>query len=190
MHGAVMIPEKRLFHVRKAVKHFLLPRRGGTVLGGAALASPRAECARADAPERSPRYGPPHLRRSRRWEKKALAQRAGSPDGQRNNRASEWPPRKDRSCLVYPSPRRPHGRRRLGTGLRRTARRRLAGRARREGPPDLRRGQGDRRGRLRLRAADGPIYLVMRLYWPKDTPPSILPPGSGTWQPPAVKRAS
>jgi hypothetical protein len=27
---------------------------------------------------------------------------------------------------------------------------------------------------------------VMRLYWPKETPPSILPPGSGTWQPPAV----
>src|SRR5262249_48308653 len=26
-----------------------------------------------------------------------------------------------------------------------------------------------------LPAPDGPIYLVMRLYWPKDTPPSILP---------------
>jgi len=36
-------------------------------------------------------------------------------------------------------------------------------------------------------AADGPIYLVMRLHWPKDTPPSILPPGEGTWQPPGVK---
>lgn len=41
-----------------------------------------------------------------------------------------------------------------------------------------------------LPAPDGPIYLVLRLYWPKDTPPSILPPGAGTWQPPAVKRVS
>jgi hypothetical protein len=40
-----------------------------------------------------------------------------------------------------------------------------------------------------LPAPDGPIYLVMRLYWPKETPPSILPPGSGTWQPPAVQVA-
>jgi hypothetical protein len=37
-----------------------------------------------------------------------------------------------------------------------------------------------------LPAPDGPIYLVMRLYWPKVEPPSILPPGEGTWQPPAV----
>ncbi len=37
-----------------------------------------------------------------------------------------------------------------------------------------------------LPAPNGPIYLVMRLYWPKETPPSILPPGDGTWQPPAV----
>jgi hypothetical protein len=37
-----------------------------------------------------------------------------------------------------------------------------------------------------LPAPDGPIYLVIRLYWPKETPPSILPPGEGTWQPPAV----
>lgn len=36
-----------------------------------------------------------------------------------------------------------------------------------------------------LPAPDGPIYLVMRLYWPKGTPPSILPVGEGTWQPPA-----
>ena len=34
-----------------------------------------------------------------------------------------------------------------------------------------------------LPAPDGPIYLVMRLYWPKETPPSILPPGAGTWEP-------
>jgi hypothetical protein len=37
-----------------------------------------------------------------------------------------------------------------------------------------------------LPAPDGPIYLTMRLYSPKETPPSILPPGNGTWQPPAV----
>ena len=37
-----------------------------------------------------------------------------------------------------------------------------------------------------LPAPDGPVYLVMRLYWPKDTPPSILPPGQGTWKPPAI----
>jgi hypothetical protein len=37
-----------------------------------------------------------------------------------------------------------------------------------------------------LPAPDGPIYLVMSLYWPKTEPPSILPPGEGTWQPPGV----
>ena len=37
-----------------------------------------------------------------------------------------------------------------------------------------------------LPAPDGPIYMVMRLYWPKDTPPSILPPGEGTWKSPAI----
>lgn len=41
-----------------------------------------------------------------------------------------------------------------------------------------------------LPAPDGPIYLVMRLYWPKETPPSILPPGKGTWKPPGVQRVS
>jgi hypothetical protein len=30
------------------------------------------------------------------------------------------------------------------------------------------------------------FILMMRLYWPKETPPSILPPGKGTWKPPAV----
>jgi hypothetical protein len=39
-----------------------------------------------------------------------------------------------------------------------------------------------------LPAPDGPIYMVMRLYWPKETPPSILPPGQGTWKPPGIKR--
>jgi hypothetical protein len=29
-----------------------------------------------------------------------------------------------------------------------------------------------------LSAPDGPIYRVMRLYWPKTEPPSILPPSS------------
>ncbi|MBS0189811.1 MAG: DUF1254 domain-containing protein [Planctomycetes bacterium] len=37
-----------------------------------------------------------------------------------------------------------------------------------------------------LPAPDGPIYLVMRLYWPKEKAPSILPPGEGSWKPPAV----
>ncbi|MGE5306016.1 MAG: DUF1254 domain-containing protein, partial [Alphaproteobacteria bacterium] len=37
-----------------------------------------------------------------------------------------------------------------------------------------------------LPAPDGPIYLVMRLYWPKTEPPSILPPSEGTWQPPGI----
>lgn len=41
-----------------------------------------------------------------------------------------------------------------------------------------------------LPAPDGPIYLVMRLYWPKTEPPSILPAGEGTWQPPGIKRVS
>jgi len=41
-----------------------------------------------------------------------------------------------------------------------------------------------------LPAPDGPIYLVMRLYCPKTQPPSILPVGEGTWQPPGVKRVS
>jgi hypothetical protein len=41
-----------------------------------------------------------------------------------------------------------------------------------------------------LPAPNGPIYLVMRLYWPKTTPPSILPVGEGTWQPPGITRTS
>ncbi len=41
-----------------------------------------------------------------------------------------------------------------------------------------------------LPAPSGPIYLVMRLYWPKTEAPSILPPGEGTWQPPGIKRVS
>jgi hypothetical protein len=37
-----------------------------------------------------------------------------------------------------------------------------------------------------LPAPNGPVYVVMRLYWPKTEPPSILPPGEGTWKPPAI----
>jgi hypothetical protein len=37
-----------------------------------------------------------------------------------------------------------------------------------------------------LPAPDGPIFMAMRLYWPKTEPPSILPPGKGTWRPPKV----
>ena len=40
-----------------------------------------------------------------------------------------------------------------------------------------------------LSAPDGPIYLVMRLYWPKTEPPSILPAGQGTWTPPPIVQA-
>jgi len=39
-----------------------------------------------------------------------------------------------------------------------------------------------------LPAPNGPVYLVMRLYWPKPEPPSILPPGEGTWQVPGLQR--
>ena len=39
-----------------------------------------------------------------------------------------------------------------------------------------------------LPAPNGPIYLVMRLYWPKTRPPSILPLDAPTWKPPGVKR--
>jgi hypothetical protein len=41
-----------------------------------------------------------------------------------------------------------------------------------------------------LPAPDDKIYLVLRLYWPKPTPPSILPAGEGTWRPPGVKQVS
>ena len=41
-----------------------------------------------------------------------------------------------------------------------------------------------------LPAPNDTIYLVLRLYWPKEKPPSILPAGSGTWQPLAVAQSS
>ena len=37
-----------------------------------------------------------------------------------------------------------------------------------------------------LPAPNDTIYLVMRLYWPKTEAPSVLPPGSGSWQPPGI----
>jgi hypothetical protein len=40
-----------------------------------------------------------------------------------------------------------------------------------------------------LPAPNDLVYLVMRLYWPKTEPPSILPPGEGTWKPPAIAMA-
>jgi hypothetical protein len=41
-----------------------------------------------------------------------------------------------------------------------------------------------------LPAPNDTIYLVMRLYWPKTEPPSILPPGEGTWKPPGIVKAN
>jgi hypothetical protein len=41
-----------------------------------------------------------------------------------------------------------------------------------------------------LPAPNGPIYLVMRLYWPRKSPPPsilpIMPPGLATWDPPGI----
>lgn len=37
-----------------------------------------------------------------------------------------------------------------------------------------------------LPAPDGTFGIAMRLYWPRTDPPSILPPGKGTWRPPAI----
>jgi len=39
-----------------------------------------------------------------------------------------------------------------------------------------------------LPAPNDLIYLVMRLYWPKTEEPSVLPPGSGSWKPPALQQ--
>ena len=41
-----------------------------------------------------------------------------------------------------------------------------------------------------LPAPNGPLYLVMRLYWPKPDAPSILPPGEGTWNPPGLAKVN
>jgi hypothetical protein len=40
-----------------------------------------------------------------------------------------------------------------------------------------------------LPAPNDLVYLVMRLYWPKETSPSILPAGEGTWKPPGIVKA-
>jgi hypothetical protein len=32
--------------------------------------------------------------------------------------------------------------------------------------------------------------MLMRLYWPKEKPPSILPAGEGTWKPPGMVASS
>jgi hypothetical protein len=37
-----------------------------------------------------------------------------------------------------------------------------------------------------LPAPSDTVWMVMRLYWPKETPPSILPAGEGTWKPPGL----
>jgi len=41
-----------------------------------------------------------------------------------------------------------------------------------------------------LPAPNGPVYMVMRLYWPKTEDPSILPIGKGTWKPTAVVKTN
>jgi hypothetical protein len=41
-----------------------------------------------------------------------------------------------------------------------------------------------------LPAPDAPFYVLLRLYWPKTAPPSILPPGAGTWNPPGIEVAN
>jgi len=41
-----------------------------------------------------------------------------------------------------------------------------------------------------LPAPNGPIYIVMRLYWPKTEAPSILPIGKGSWSPPGILQAN
>jgi hypothetical protein len=40
-----------------------------------------------------------------------------------------------------------------------------------------------------LPAPNDTIYLVMRLYWPRTEPPSILPAGEGSWSPPGIVKA-
>jgi hypothetical protein len=37
-----------------------------------------------------------------------------------------------------------------------------------------------------LPAPNGPMFVVMRLYWPKTEPPSVYPLGTGAWKPPAL----
>ncbi len=37
-----------------------------------------------------------------------------------------------------------------------------------------------------LPAPDGPMFVVMRLYWPKTESPTVYPLGQGSWQPPPL----
>jgi hypothetical protein len=37
-----------------------------------------------------------------------------------------------------------------------------------------------------LPAPDGPMFVAMRLYWPKTEPPSVYPLGEATWKPPGI----
>jgi hypothetical protein len=37
-----------------------------------------------------------------------------------------------------------------------------------------------------LPAPDGPMFIVMRLYWPKTEEPSVYPLGQGSWEPPPL----
>ena len=37
-----------------------------------------------------------------------------------------------------------------------------------------------------LPAPDGPMFVVMRLYWPKTDAPSVYPLGKGSWSPPPI----
>ena len=41
-----------------------------------------------------------------------------------------------------------------------------------------------------LPAPNGPVYMVMRLYWPKTEAPSILPIGKGSWNPTEVVKTN
>lgn len=41
-----------------------------------------------------------------------------------------------------------------------------------------------------LPAPASDFILMMRLYWPKETPPSILPPSNPSWLPPMVKKVN
>jgi hypothetical protein len=41
-----------------------------------------------------------------------------------------------------------------------------------------------------LPAPKGDFLLMMRMYWPRQKPPSILPPGKGGWEPPPVMQVS
>ena len=39
-----------------------------------------------------------------------------------------------------------------------------------------------------LPAPNGPMFIVMRLYWPRTAAPSVYPLGKGSWKPPALVR--